>query len=73
MFLFLFSKLYAVEDYRQCYGFMQELRKRIPNVNIGYYVNIKTIEAVHRALDIPLGRGQGPAQSNADEVQDELM
>lgn len=27
---------------------------QIPKVNMAYYVNIKTLEAVHRALDIPL-------------------
>ena len=38
---------------------MEEMRTRIPTVNMAYYINMRTIEAVHRALDIPLGRGTG--------------
>ena len=38
---------------------MQEMRQRIPTVNIAYYVDIKTIEAIHSGLGIPLGRGIG--------------
>ena len=38
---------------------MQEMRQRIPTVNMAYYVDIKTIEAIHSALGIPLGRGIG--------------
>ena len=38
---------------------MQEMRQRIPTVNMAYYVEIKTIEAIHSALGIPLGRGVG--------------
>ena len=32
------------------------MRSKIPHINIGYYVNMKTVEAVHKALDIPLGK-----------------
>ena len=38
---------------------MKELRQRIPSVNMAYYVSLKTIETIHKALDIPLGRGVG--------------
>ena len=38
---------------------MQEMRQRIPTVNMAYYVDIKTIEAIHSAMGIPLGRGIG--------------
>ena len=31
----------------------------MPRVNIAYYVNMKTIEQVHRALDIPVKDVQG--------------
>ena len=43
----------------QAYSLMQEMRQRIPTVNMAYYVDIKTIEAIHSALGIPLGRGIG--------------
>ena len=32
------------------------MRSRISTVNMAYYVNVRTIEAVHKALDIPLSR-----------------
>ncbi len=38
---------------------MQEMRQRIPTVNMAYYIDIRTIEAVHSTLGIPLGRGIG--------------
>ena len=38
---------------------MQGMRQRIPTVNMAYYVDIKTIETIHSALGIPLGRGIG--------------
>ena len=38
---------------------MEELRQRIPTVNMAYYVDIRTIEAIHSALGVPLGRGVG--------------
>ena len=31
----------------------------MPSVNMAYYINIKTIETIHSALGIPLGRGVG--------------
>ena len=43
----------------QAYSLMEELRQRIPTVNMAYYVDIRTIEAVHSALGMPLGRGVG--------------
>lgn len=43
----------------QAYSLMEEMRQRIPNVNMVYYVDVRTLEAVHSALGIPLGRGIG--------------
>ena len=38
---------------------MEELHHRLPTANLALYVNVKSIEAVHKALGIPLGRGIG--------------
>ena len=50
---------------------MEDMRSRIPTVNMAYYVNIRTIEAVHKALGIPLDRGMGaetaPGQGDDDD------
>ncbi|XP_077980431.1 intraflagellar transport protein 140 homolog [Glandiceps talaboti] len=47
------------ENYRKAYDCMEEMRSRIPTVNIAYYVNMRTVEAIHKALEIPLRRGMG--------------
>ncbi len=64
---------FALENYRNSYTLMQELRQRIPNVNIGFYVSAKVIEGVHRALDIPLARGGAQQGRQEDEIADESM
>ena len=38
---------------------MEEMREHMPSVNMAYYISIKTIEAVHSGLGLPLGRGVG--------------
>ena len=43
----------------QAYSLMEEMRRRVPSVNLAYYLDIRTIEAIHRALGIPVGRGVG--------------
>eukprot|EP00050_Salpingoeca_kvevrii_P007157 m.294179 g.294179 ORF g.294179 m.294179 type:complete len:1361 (-) comp12942_c0_seq1:503-4585(-) len=61
------------ERYSQAYELMQEMRQKIENVNIAYYVNMRTIETVHRALDIPLGRGLGAEdQGGDDDIPEDL-
>ncbi|CAB4013108.1 intraflagellar transport 140 homolog, partial [Paramuricea clavata] len=45
------------QNYSKAYSLMQELRQRVPSVNMSFYVNIRTIEVIHKALDIPLERG----------------
>ncbi len=72
-FLFTHNNSYHFrkEDYQQAYAAMQELRQRSPNVNMAYYVNVASIEAIHRALGIPMGRGLGA--EGADEVDDDMQ
>lgn len=38
----------------QAHAALEEMRGKLPGIQLGYYVNMKTIEAIHRALDIPL-------------------
>jgi len=37
----------------QAYNAMEEMKGRISGVNMAYYVNMRTIQTVHQALDIP--------------------
>ncbi|XP_013414894.1 intraflagellar transport protein 140 homolog [Lingula anatina] len=52
------------EKWKAAYSTMEEMRNKIPTVNMAYYVNMRTIEAIHQALDIPLGRGIGAERTN---------
>lgn len=72
VFGLMIERLAALEQHQAAYSLMQEMRQRIPNVNEAYYVNIRTIEAVHRALDIPLGRGHGADQGGEDYVGEDI-
>ena len=38
---------------------MQELRQRVPSLNMSFYVNTRTIEVVYKALDIPTEHADG--------------
>ena len=59
---------------------MEELRSRMPRVNIAYYVNMKTIEQVHGALDLPMKDVQGttngyrnsPDEEQGEEVEEDV-
>ncbi|XP_033108707.1 intraflagellar transport protein 140 homolog [Anneissia japonica] len=64
------------ESFKKAYACMEEMRSRIPTVNMAFYVNMRTIEAIHRALDIPLGRGMGAEkkdEDDGDEVEEEVQ
>jgi intraflagellar transport protein 140 len=43
---------------------MDEMKGRISGVNMSYYVNMRTIQAVHQALDIPLSNTINAGQMN---------
>lgn len=58
---------------------MQEMQSRIPTVNMAYYINMRTIEAVHSTLGIPLGRGTNAGKkighsndSDEDDMDDDV-
>ena len=68
----------------QAYSIMEEMRRRVPNVNMAYYVNMKAIEATHKAMGVPLGRGMGAEREirgeldkdegeEVEEVKEEMM
>ena len=52
---------------------MEEMHQHMPSVNMAYYINTKTIEVVHSALEIPLRRtagredGEGRGMDSDDE------
>ncbi|KAK3579473.1 hypothetical protein CHS0354_028282 [Potamilus streckersoni] len=52
------------ERWKAAYQCMEDMKTKVSAVNISYYVNMKTIEAIHRALDLPLSRTITSAKMN---------
>ena len=50
---------------------MNEMRDRIQNVNMSYYVSMKTLEAIHKALDIPMTGINGMQDEDQGEQLDD--
>ena len=54
---------------------MGEMQQHIPSVNMAYYINSKTIEAIHSALEMPLGgrgargKGRGGVEGEGSEEE----
>lgn len=40
----------------QAYKYLEEMRRRLPPAKVSYYVNQRTVDAVHQGLGIPLAR-----------------
>lgn len=40
----------------QAYKYLEEMRRQLPSASIAYYVNQRTVGAVHQGLGIPLPR-----------------
>ena len=70
--LLVCRRLADLEEYRQAYDLMTEMRERIPGVQMGLWMKQSVVEDVHRALGIPLGRGTGADEAAADEGDDEI-
>ncbi|XP_053388212.1 LOW QUALITY PROTEIN: intraflagellar transport protein 140 homolog, partial [Mercenaria mercenaria] len=71
------------ERWKAAYNAMEEMKGRISGVNMTYYVNMRTIQAVHQALDIPLSntintnkmngyRAAGHEEEDGDIVEEEV-
>ena len=51
---------------------MGEMQQHIPSVNMAYYINSKTIEVIHSALEMPLGgrgKGRGGVEGEGSEEE----
>ena len=55
----------------QAYSLMEEMRERIPSVNMAFYINIQTIETVHATLGMPMKHGLGAETSQREQEQEE--
>ncbi|NXU33682.1 IF140 protein, partial [Drymodes brunneopygia] len=78
---FLVQHYAQVEEFHTAYCYLEEMQKRIPALNLSYYVSPQTVEAVHRGAGIPMSQALAPAHTDhgstdnreeevADEVED---
>ncbi|XP_076446737.1 intraflagellar transport protein 140 homolog [Babylonia areolata] len=83
---FLIEHYARKERWKAAHAALEEMRGRLPGVNLAFYVNMKTIEAVHRALDIPLSNkatdnrlngfsagGGGDEEEEGEFVEEEVI
>lgn len=76
---FLIEHYARKERWKAAHAALEEMRGRMPGTQLAYYVNMKTIEAVHRALDIPLkdrpvdNRINGFSRGGGDEEEGEFV
>ncbi|KAM4819952.1 intraflagellar transport protein 140 homolog [Thomomys bottae] len=53
---FLVEHHMHMEEHQMAYKYLEEMRKRLPSANMSYYVDQRTVDAVHLALGLPLSR-----------------
>jgi intraflagellar transport protein 140 len=56
-----------LQQWKAAYSCIEDLRSRVPKVNVGLYVDQRALEAVHRALNIPLKDLTGGGTANVNE------
>ena len=47
------------------------MRERIPSVNMAFYVDMQTIEAIHTSLGLPMIHGMGAETSQQQQQHDD--
>ncbi|KAG8433203.1 hypothetical protein GDO86_017477 [Hymenochirus boettgeri] len=57
-------------NFQQAYQYLEEMRSKMPTVNLTYYVPQSTMEVVHRALSIPFNRQSLSEHVRHNSVED---
>ncbi|XP_041073639.1 intraflagellar transport protein 140 homolog isoform X1 [Polyodon spathula] len=53
-------------SFQVAYRTLEEMRKQLPSLNVNYYVSQRSLEAMQRALGVPLSRGGGLGRGRRD-------
>nr|XP_051686227.1 intraflagellar transport protein 140 homolog isoform X2 [Oryctolagus cuniculus] len=77
---FLVEHFLRTEEHQTAYKYLEEMRKALPAANISYYVDQRTVDAVHQGLGLPLARAAPERirhnsmeeQRDADDVAEEV-
>ncbi|XP_060117033.1 intraflagellar transport protein 140 homolog isoform X2 [Heteronotia binoei] len=67
---FLVEHHVQAQEFQMAYRYLEEMRKKIPCVNMNYYVSQQTVEAVHRGLGVPLSRNPAPERIRHNSVEE---
>ena len=68
---FMIEHLAKNNQMRPAYTLLEDMKSRIPNVNVAYYVNVQTIRAMEQALNTKiLGNSQ---QFDKDDDEDGIV
>ena len=68
---FMIEHLAKNNQMRPAYTLLEDMKNRIPNVNVAYYVNVQTIRAMEQALNTKiLGNNQ---QFDRDDDEDGIV
>lgn len=75
---FLVEHYLQMEEFQMAYKYLEEMRRRLPPAKVSYYVNQRTVDAVHQGLGIPLARIvperiQHSIMEDPKEVDEEVM
>lgn len=66
----------------QAYNLIEDLRSRVPKANVQLFVDTRLLEAIYKALDMPLkGLGQrqmngfngSPEEEDGEEVEEDVV
>ncbi|KAK7004477.1 intraflagellar transport protein 140 [Biomphalaria glabrata] len=53
---FIIEHFASKERWKAAHTYLEELQRRLPGIHLGFYVSMKTIEAIHSALALPMDR-----------------
>ncbi|XP_075035600.1 intraflagellar transport protein 140 homolog [Mixophyes fleayi] len=70
VYAFLVDHYTQQGDFQKAYRFLEEMRSKMPSVNLSYYVSQSTVEAVYRALSIPLSQRPVSEHVRHNSVED---
>ncbi|MGH0115385.1 UNVERIFIED_CONTAM: hypothetical protein FKN15_000020 [Acipenser sinensis] len=58
-------------SFQVAYRTLEEMRKRLPSLNVNYYVSQRSLEAMQHAVGVPLSRGGGLGRGHRDSEEEE--
>ncbi|CAG0897138.1 unnamed protein product [Darwinula stevensoni] len=73
---FMVEHYARVGNFKMAYTLIEEMRHKIDNLNLAYYINIETLNSISKALDVPLSTGKaadlmnGKGGSEEDEEEE---